>query len=71
MLILQVQLHLTGLRPVSCATLLKGPCSLISSNILLVFELYIVLLQGPCSHDKIFTCLQLVPHLFDYFDYLS
>jgi hypothetical protein len=36
-LILPVQFRLTGLRPVSYARLMKGPYSLISSNILPYF----------------------------------
>jgi hypothetical protein len=30
-----------------------------------------MLLKGPRSHDKKFTSLRLVLHMFDYFDYLS
>jgi hypothetical protein len=70
-LILPVQLHFTGLQLVLRAKLLKGPRSLISSNILLVFDLYTMLLKGPRSHGKGFTSLSLVLHLFDYFDYSS
>jgi hypothetical protein len=69
--ILPVQLHFTSSRLVLRASLLKGPRSLISSNILLVFDLYTMLLKGLRSHDKKFTNLQLVLHMIDYFDYLS
>jgi hypothetical protein len=62
-LIFPVQLRYTGLRLVLHASLLKG---VISSNILLVFGLYTMLLKGPRSHDKKFTSLRLVLHLFDY-----
>jgi hypothetical protein len=70
MLILLIQLRFTGLRLVLRASLLKGPHSLISSNILLIFDLYTILLKGPRSHDKKITSLRLVLHMFDYFNYL-
>jgi hypothetical protein len=70
-LIYPVQCCFTGLQLVLRASLLMGPRSLIFSNILLVFDLYTMLLKGPYSHDKNFTSLQLVLHLFYYFDYLS
>jgi hypothetical protein len=55
-----------------CAqVLLKGPRSLISSNILLVYDLYIMLWKGPHSHGKKFTSLLLVLYMFNYFNYLS
>jgi hypothetical protein len=53
------------------ANFLKGPRSLIFSNILLIFDLYTMLLKGLRSHNKKFTSLQLVLHMIDYFDYLS
>jgi hypothetical protein len=70
-LILPVQLRFTGSRLALRASLLKGPRSLISSNILLGFDLYTMLLKRLCSHGKRFTSLRLVLHLFDYFDYSS
>jgi hypothetical protein len=70
-LIFPVQHRFTGLRLVLRASLLKRSRSLISSNILLVFDLYTMLLMGPRSHDKKFTSLRLALHMFDYFDYLS
>jgi hypothetical protein len=37
----------------------------------LFFDLYTMLLKGPYFHDKYFTCLRLVLHMFDYFNYLT
>jgi hypothetical protein len=49
----------------------RGVAPLFSSNILLVFDLYTMLLKEPRSHDKKFTSLRLVLHMYDYFDYSS
>jgi hypothetical protein len=71
MLVLPVQSCFTGLQLVLRSSLLKGPRSLISSSILLDFNLYTMLLKGPRSHAERFTSLRLVLHLFDCFDYSS
>jgi hypothetical protein len=51
--------------------LLKGPRSHTSNNRLLVGDKYPMLLKGPRSHGKGFTSLQLVLHVFNYFDHSS
>jgi hypothetical protein len=50
-------------------SLLQGPRSLNSRNILLVFDSYTMLLKWSRSHRKGFTSLRLVLYLFDYFNY--
>jgi hypothetical protein len=70
-LIFPVQRHFTSLQLELRASLLKGSRFHIFGNILLIFNLYTMLLKGPRSHGKMFTSLQLVLQMFDYFNYLS